>query len=222
MAAAEQLSDLAAALAELASAASRIKVTVSAQHSRQFERYISTLLWWRERVSLITAATPLAIVRFHIVDALAVAPFVEPGARVADLGSGAGFPGIPLAIVRPDATFVLVESRRKKANFLREALRRADIANADVAESRAESVAGEFDMVVSRAVWPLQHFLDVAERLLRPEGTAIAMKGPAALQQEVVGGVGFPKAEIVRYQLHGGIQRLLFVFRRRSGSPRFT
>jgi 16S rRNA (guanine527-N7)-methyltransferase len=184
----------------------------------RFQTYLDTLLLWRSRLSLTTARTALEIVRAHVVDSLAVAPFVKPGFRVADLGSGAGFPGLPLAIVCPESAVRLIEAKRKKANFLREVVRRAQLANVEIIEERAEHLAGNhlgaYDIAVSRAVWPLGPFLGICERLLRSGGLAIAMKGPKTLEEAGGPGFSFSRGETVKYKLPSGIHRVLFVYRR--------
>lgn len=182
-----------------------------------FEVYIETLLFWASRLSLTAAANAAEIVSSHILDSLPLARFVQTGWRVADLGSGAGFPGIPLAIARPDATVVLIESRRKRANFLRETVRRCAFENVEVLEERAEQVARErpagFDLVVSRAVWGTTAFLGICRMLVRPAGLAIAMKGPKAATQAVPH-EGFCEPELFRYALHGGVEHVLVTYRR--------
>ena len=213
------------ATAELARGALQLGVSLSPGQLAAFETYVNTLVFWRSRLSLTAAATPLAIVRSHILDSLPVARFIEPGWRVADLGSGAGFPGIPLAIVCPQSRIVLIESRRKKANFLRDVARRCQLANAEVSEERAEVLAAEspeiFDLVVSRAVWPVSDFLGISRALLRSEGLAIAMKGPKA-RAETTSDPAFASPQVVFYKLHGGIERLLLVYRKRSPDICFT
>ncbi len=207
------------AIREMVEAASANGLTLSAESIGRFKAYIETLLLWRTRLSLTTAASARSIVRHHIIDSLFVAPLVKPGSRVADLGSGAGFPGIPLSIVCREASFDLVEARRKRANFLREVIRRTGIANAQVVEGRAESLGathfGAYDVVVSRAVWRITDFLRIGDALLQPCGFAVAMKGPKGL--DAVGqrcAYGFSAPEVIHYRLHGNVRRMLLVFRR--------
>ncbi len=207
------------AVREMVEAASANGLTLSAGSIGRFKAYIETLLLWRTRLSLTTATTARSIVRHHITDSLFVAPLVKPGSRVADLGSGAGFPGIPLSIVCSEASFVLVDARRKRANFLREVIRKTGIANARVVEGRAESIGaahcGAYDVVVSRAVWRTADFLRISYVLLRPHGLAVAMKGPKGLNE--IGqqyAHGFSAPEVIHYRLHGNIRRMLLVFRR--------
>lgn len=206
-----------AAARDLAEGAIRSGITLTAQQFAAFEAYIATLLFWRTRLSLTGAATPVDIVRAHILDSLAVVEHVPARSILVDLGSGAGFPGVPLAIARPHASITLVESRRKRANFLREVVRRSQLANTSVVEGRAEELsaraAGTFDVVVSRAVWSVPELLPVAAELLRSGGLAIAMKGPKGMR-EARPSPGFRTPETVTYKLHAGIERMLLIFRK--------
>ena len=210
--------DCSAAIAELAHEASALGVALSDVAITRFQDYIDTLLLWRARLSLTTAATPQDIVRDHILDSLVLCRFIRPEMRVADLGSGAGFPGIPVAIACDRAYISLVESRRKKANFLREVVRSAQLANAEIIEERAERLADNvtrpWDLVVSRAVWTVADFLAISERLLARGGLAIAMKGPKASSEWMADRKSFVQAGSDEYTLIGGARHRLLVYRR--------
>jgi len=218
MEAADQGANSPAPLAELVREAARLGLTLSDTQVARFRIYIDTLLLWRSRLSLTTAATPQAIVRSHILDSLALCRFVESTMRIADLGSGAGFPGIPVAIACDGAHVSLVESRRKKANFLREVVRAATLANAEVIEARAEDLTGHpsapWDLVVSRAVWPLHDFLDVSERILKTGALAVAMKGPQSMNEALRYGGPLVQADTVEYELLTGARHRLLVYRK--------
>ena len=209
----------AAPIAELIRAAAALGLALSETAITRFQVYIDTLLLWRRRLSLTAAATPDEIVRAHIVDSLMLCRFIQPGMRVADLGSGAGFPGIPLAIVCDRARVSLVESRRKKASFLREVVRAAGLANVEVIEERAEHLAEHgvqrWDVVVSRAVWALPYFLDLSDHLVARGGLVIAMKGPKDTAEVPSYHHGpLVPADVVDYQLRGGVRHRLIIYRR--------
>ncbi|MBI3782404.1 MAG: 16S rRNA (guanine(527)-N(7))-methyltransferase RsmG [Deltaproteobacteria bacterium] len=212
-------SDLASPIDELRQQAHLIGIDVDDSAARQFTIYIETLLFWRERLSLTGADSAEKVVRDHILDSLFVARFVATGSRVADVGSGAGFPGLPLAIVRPAAAFVLIESRRKRANFLREVVRRATIANVQIADERADSAAlrfGQtFDVVTARALGSLSDFLAMAAPLLKSGGLAVAMKGPRTLTEDLPRTDAFELPERIRYKPIPAVDHLLVVFKRR-------
>ena len=145
--------------------------------------YLALLLRWNRTYNLTAIRDPDAMVTRHLLDSLAMHPFVQPGA-LADLGTGPGLPGIPLAIAKPELQVTLVESNGKKARFLREAVRQLKLGNARVAESRAEALAepGAYTQITARALDTLDGIVAVGGHLLAPHGRLLAMKGthPAA------------------------------------------
>jgi 16S rRNA (guanine527-N7)-methyltransferase len=140
--------------------------------------YLALLARWNQAYNLTAIRDPREMLVKHLLDSLAVAPHVHDE-RLADLGTGPGLPGIPLAIARPGLQVALVESNGKKARFLREAVRALGLGNARVLESRAEAVdePGGFDVVTARALDRLAGILAVGGHLLAPGGRVLAMKG---------------------------------------------
>ena len=140
--------------------------------------YIALLQKWNRVHNLTAVREPRKMVSYHLLDCLAVLPHLEAGALL-DVGSGAGFPGIPLAIARPASKVTLLDSNHKKAAFLRQAVIELDIGNAEVVCERANDwrSAQGMDVVISRAFADLPEFASVAGRLLAPHGTLAAMKG---------------------------------------------
>jgi 16S rRNA (guanine527-N7)-methyltransferase len=112
----------------------------------------------------------------HLLDSLAIAGLVH-GDSLIDLGTGAGLPGIPLAILAPGRSVTLVDSNGKKTRFLREAVRVLGLANIRVEQTRAEDLRGQYDCVVARAFASLGEFLRVGGHLLAVDGVCVAMKG---------------------------------------------
>lgn len=128
---------------------------LSAKQVDQLEEHYSLLIRWNQKLNLTRIAGVLDSVRFHYCESLFLGLKLPVGPlRVADVGTGAGFPGIPIAILRSDLKVTLIESHRRKAVFLREAVR--DLKNVHVISARAEHVAERFDWVVSRAVSPAE------------------------------------------------------------------
>ena len=141
--------------------------------------YLALLDRWNKTYNLTAIRDRRAMVSLHLLDSLAMHPFVRDIGELADLGSGAGLPGIPLAIAVPTLQVTLVESNGKKARFLREAVRTLRLGNAQVAESRAEALdrPGAFDAITARAMATLADLLGAGGHLLRPGGRLLAMKG---------------------------------------------
>jgi 16S rRNA (guanine527-N7)-methyltransferase len=120
----------------------------------------------------------------HILNSAVVAELVEPGKKVADIGSGAGLPGIPMAIAQPEATFTLIEPMERRSNWLLEQVEALGLTNVRVLRARAEEVGEAFDIVTARAVSALPKLLRMTVPLTRHGGEIIALKGSKA-QEEI-------------------------------------
>jgi 16S rRNA (guanine527-N7)-methyltransferase len=133
---------------------------------------------WNTRFNLTAIRDRSAQLSKHLLDSLTVLPYLQ-GERIADVGSGAGFPGIPLAIVEPHRHFALIESTGKKCRFLEHVRDTLQLGNVEVVQSRAESYQPEirFDTVIARAVGPLADLVKVAGALVVGGGRLLAMKG---------------------------------------------
>ena len=141
--------------------------------------YLALLARWNRTYNLTAIRDPREMLAKHLLDSLAMHAHLDGVQRLADLGSGPGLPGIPLAIARPQLHVTLVESNGKKARFLREAVRHLKLANADVAETRIEAFAapGRFDAITARALATLPLIIELGGHLLAPQGRLLAMKG---------------------------------------------
>lgn len=149
----------------------------------QLTNYLRLLLEWNQRINLISPNDEDRITERHIIESLAVLsiwPFPE-GASVLDLGSGGGFPGIPLKIMRPDLAMMLMESRQKKALFLNTVVRELQLPNCRIVNVRAEDLAPNsaerFSIVIARAVADLKTLWQWSRPLLTAGGALLAMKG---------------------------------------------
>jgi 16S rRNA (guanine527-N7)-methyltransferase len=142
------------------------KIAINDTQVSQIQRYIKLLLTWNEKINLTAIRDPLEILYRHFCESMHAAGAVPLGTgRLADVGSGGGFPGLPLKILRPDLQVFLVESNVKKATFLAEAVRELEITNVSVLVSRYEELGEELaplDVVCSRAVGEFGPFLQWA------------------------------------------------------------
>jgi len=176
--------------------------------AEQFRTYREELLRWSARMNLTALRSAEAIVRDGFLDSLACATLIGSDAgRVLDLGSGAGFPGIPLALVRPAVAFTLVEASRKKTSFLRHIVRALGLGNAEVVLGRAEALgadaalAAAFDLGLARAVAPPAEQARLVRPYLAPEGSFLFQGGERPLApdvREAIRAAGFALAREVR------------------------
>lgn len=141
--------------------------------------YLALLEKWNRVYNLTAIRDPKRAVSHHLLDCLAILPYLE-GLKIADVGSGAGLPGIPLAIARPDWRVTLVEPNHKKIAFLRQTTIELALTNITLEAGRAEDFqpAEGFNGVVARALSDLGKLVSVAGHLLAPHGRLVAMKGP--------------------------------------------
>jgi 16S rRNA (guanine527-N7)-methyltransferase len=140
--------------------------------------YLALLDRWNKTYNLTAVRDPREMLTRHLLDSLSMWPHVAPG-KLADLGTGPGLPGIPLALAVPGLQVTLVESISKKTRFLREVVRQLGLDNVRVLDSRAEAVAepGAYDQITARAMDTLAGILAVGGHLLAPGGRLLAMKG---------------------------------------------
>jgi 16S rRNA (guanine527-N7)-methyltransferase len=145
--------------------------------SAQFDEYLALILRWNIRTNLTAIRDAEGIIKRHFVESIACARALPEGiASVLDFGSGAGFPGIPIALCRPEIAVTLAESQNKKAAFLQEAVRVLGIPAAVYAQ-RAESLVERFDCVTLRAVDRMEHAVTAGTKLVRPGGWLVLMAG---------------------------------------------
>ena len=164
--------------------------------------YVELLERWNAAYNLTAVRAPQAMIASHLLDSLAVTPFVR-GDTIADVGSGAGLPGIPLAIYSPERRIVLVDSNGKKARFLREAVRELRLANVRVEAQRVEAVRGTFDTVTARAFASLADMLRLSGHLLAPDGMLLALKGQLHAEELLSLPDGFVVADVKPLRVPG-------------------
>ncbi len=158
---------------------------------KKLEQYRNLLLEWNEHVNLTAITDPEEIRIKHFEDSLTClkTDLFASGVKVIDVGTGAGFPGLPLAMARPDISVTLLDSLKKRLLFLDEVIRQTDTKNAVTVHARAEDggrdkkLREQFDIVVSRAVSRLSVLCEYTLPYLKVGGTLIAMKGPSAEEE---------------------------------------
>lgn len=163
---------------KLAAGLAAMQIDLSADAQARLLAYLDLLVKWNGTYNLTAVRDPAEMVSRHLLDSLAVLPYLH-GATLADIGSGAGLPGIPLAIARPEVAVTLVESNGKKSRFQREVVRSLPLPNVTVAEARVQDVQGRFDTVTARAFASIKDMLEWGGHLLTDDGRWLAMKGHA-------------------------------------------
>lgn len=141
-------------------------------------RFIKLIEKWNKAYNLTAVRDPEQMVTLHLLDSLAILPHIKTQ-RVADIGTGAGLPGIPLAICMPDCHFTLVDSNSKKTRFVQQAVLELQLKNVEVVHSRAELLKPEilFSTVISRAFANVAEIVKLTGHLLADDGLLLAMKG---------------------------------------------
>jgi 16S rRNA (guanine527-N7)-methyltransferase len=187
------------------------------------EEYLDEWAKWNSKINLTSETEPDAIIGKHIFDSLQYARAVNnPDARVMDIGSGAGFPGIPLKVVFPDLFMTLVDSQRKRTNFLRNCVRKMDLSNVEVLTGRAEGLDAQyherFDLIVFRGVGEVSPCLELASAYLKMGGHVAFKKDPSSKATHEVRGAEYFMALEDEIPILGqtGVKSKMMLFQKRS------
>ena len=156
-----------------------LNLNLSAEQEKKLLAYVALLDKWNKVYNLTAVREPEAMVTQHLLDSLSVLPHLGAAKSLVDVGAGAGLPGIPLAIARPDLQVTLSDSNHKKTTFMQQACLELGLKNATVVCERVERVqlAQKADAVISRAFSELKEFARLAAHLVAPGGRLLAMKG---------------------------------------------
>ena len=167
---------------ELETNAKQFSINLSDSQQEKFYKYMKILLEWNEKMNLTAITDEKEIIIKHFIDSLSIANYIEPNDRILDIGTGAGFPGIPLRIVTKQNQFTLLDSLNKRINFLNEVISAIELENIEAIHERAEEfnkIEGKreaYDIVVSRAVAKLNTLLEYMLPFVKIGGKCICMK----------------------------------------------
>jgi 16S rRNA (guanine527-N7)-methyltransferase len=220
--------------------AAAVGVELTEGQTAQFIRYLQLIVRWRRAAALTAVGDPLKAARVHVADSLlCLRAGLAEGAEVLDVGSGAGLPGIPVAIVRPGLRVTLLEANHRKAGFLERAVAELEL-SVGLLTGRAEEIGARppqreaYDIVTARAVAPLPTLAELTLPLARVGGRVILLKGPRIHQElasargaiETLGG---ETPSVIEAVLRGGARRTIVIvpkgrptphgFPRRPGVP---
>ena len=215
-------------LAKLVQGIRDLDMDVSEDQLLQFDRYISLLLEWNNKMNLTAIVEPREIIVEHFLDSVSLLKAMNRGEdhySLIDVGTGAGFPGIPIKIMEPSIDLLLLDSLKKRVEYLKIVKDELNLKNTKVIHSRAEDLAGEanyrekFDIAVSRAVAPLNVLSEYCMPFVKIGGFFISYKGPAAEAEllsaqkaiQVLGGEGTPKVKNALVPFSPKTHNLIFI-----------
>ena len=163
--------------------AKTIEIDLDHTQNRLFSTHAIELIKWTQKINITTITNPIEVASNHFLDSLVPARFIPPGARMLDIGSGGGFPGIPLKVLLPKLSVTLIDASRKKVSFLKHVIRTLKLDDIEALHIRAEDLAdhpsyiNRFDVILSRALTSLEFFVRLALPLLTCGGLIMALKG---------------------------------------------
>ena len=216
----------------LISQAKELGMKVTPEQAQQFQTYMELLLEWNEKINLTSITEPDQVVEKHFLDSMTLLLWkkLKQGAKVIDVGTGAGFPGIPLKILRPDVDLTLLDGTMKRLNFLGEVCTALKLSARRV-HKRAEeagldkTMRERYDLATARAVAPLNVLAEYCLPLVKMKGYFIAMKGPGAAQEleeaeNALDILGAGEPEIMALTLPGGEERNLVIAQKLRFTPK--
>lgn len=168
---------------ELKSQAKQINIELTEEQVEKYYKYMNLLLEWNEKINLTAIIEPKEIILKHFIDSLTIEKHIKENEKLIDVGTGAGFPGIPISIIKENTNIVLLDSLNKRINFLEEVKKELKLKNITTIHGRVEEFGKNkkeretYDIATSRAVAPLNILLEYLLPLIKVGGRAICMKG---------------------------------------------
>ena len=215
----------------LVSSAAGYGIEIAPEQAEQFQTYLRLLTGWNEKMNLTAIKEPAAIAEKHFLDSVLLLKYVDlpRGASLIDIGTGAGFPGVPLLILRPDLRLTLMDGLNKRLVFLGALLKELSL-DAELVHARAEEGGRDvkyrmkFEFAAARAVARMPVLCEYCLPFLKPGGIFAAMKGPrpqteAESAEDAVKVLGCETAALYEYALPGGDGRSLILIRRTGPLP---
>jgi len=196
--------------------ATRMGLHLSSHQIESFSFYADELVKWSHKINLTAIKDPAAIVVKHFLDSLAATDLVADSDRLLDIGTGAGFPGVPLKLMRPSLAVTVIDGSRKKINFVSHLIRSLELDGIRAVQMRSEDLArlgahrGAYEVVTSRALSALDGFVRQAIAFVKPGGRILAWKGERAdaeigvflAKTGTIGGIGRERLELEKIDYH--------------------
>ncbi len=174
---------------EFVNQAKKMNIEINNNQIKKFYEYMNLLIEWNDKINLTAITEPKEVIVKHFIDSILAAKYIKDNSSIIDVGTGAGFPGIPLKIFNDGYKITLLDSLNKRTIFLQEVIDKLGLENMEVVHGRAEDYAQDkkyremYDYAISRAVAPLNILLEYLVPYTRIDGSVIAMKGSNAEQE---------------------------------------
>ena len=184
-----------------------LNININEYQIFQLYNYMNLLIEWNKKINLTAIIKPDDIIIKHFIDSITITKFIETNSKIIDVGTGAGFPGLPIKIIRRDTEITLMDSLNKRILFLEEIINNLNLAKISTVHSRAEDLGRDkeyrqkFDNATSRAVAPLNYLLEYMMPFVKVGGSCICMKG-ANYQEEL------KEAEKAIFKLGGELKNI--------------
>lgn len=175
----------------LMTGAQELGIDMDHHQASQFGRYAQILQQWNQKINLTSITDPMEVAVKHFLDSVAPSACIPQQGTILDIGTGGGFPGIPLKIMRPDQPMVLIDGVRKKINFVKQVLRELHLHTIEALQIRAEdlirnhTITYEYDIIVCRALAEVDGILKLAAPLLKPKGRLVVYQGSQTTASKV-------------------------------------
>lgn len=209
-----------------------LNVDISNKEKEMFYEYMNLLIEWNNKMNLTAITQPEEVAKKHFVDSLTVSKYIDKTSNIIDVGTGAGFPGIPIKIVNKDIKITLLDSLNKRLTFLNEVISKLELKNVKIHHARAEEAGvnkefrEKYDIAVSRAVAPLNVLVEYLLPFIKVGGKVICMKG-TALEEELeqsknaINVLGGKVEEIEELMLpNSDIKRTIIIIKKEFNTPK--
>ena len=207
-----------------------INIKLSKNEVELFYKYMNLLLEWNEKINLTAITKEEDVILKHFIDSISINKYIQEHNKIMDIGTGAGFPGIPLKIINPNTEFILVDSLNKRIQFLEEVKKELCLEKIQLIHSRVEDLAKnknyreKSDAIVSRAVANLRVLVEYMLPFLKKDGICICMKGPNIKEeieeaQNAIDILGGKLDNIENIQLPGNLERNIILIRKIKDTP---